>query len=727
MPPTSAPSAGSVFHALLIGAEFYFENRLPNGGYYPSLHGCVSDVIAVEAMLRERVGKLPATTLAVTKLLASNQLGSQPPEDPASWPTAANIRKALDELVGRVRPGDQVYIHCSSHGGRSATRFPELKGRGGVDESLVPIDIGGGAGTCPERYIRDVELVNYLTKLAKKTDDKTEPRVSVSLVLDACHSGGAVRGVEVAQRCASGGQSSAQDPAGTLDTRPLEAASADPPPDLAELQGAWSAARAAAGARAAALTSWLPQSDQYVLLAACRDTEGANEARIDGQPPGGVMTGAFLAALRQLGTDQSWQTVYDLVLAQVQSRFPAQTPQLLGQRERQIFGVRLLPMPSALTVLAIDPARRWVKLDAGLAHGLKPGAEVGIYRRGTTDFSLPEAQVAVAVVIQVDASQLWAKLADDVAITAVEAGLCAMLLSLPIRRKVTLRHRDDLPARAAATQEAALAAVAAALTTGGRGFLALSPATETPSYQVVVNPNQEYELWDPQGRPLAGMQPPLRIDEPHAAETVVTRLLRLARFHLIAEICASPSELAAQVQVELLRDAPDQPAPVFCAPVGDAYEFPSGTTALLRIRNGSARAINVACLDLQCDWGISMVVPSKETTSAPYETLGPSESKSFVLQFYLPPGYESTLDVLKVIITVGHADCRWFEQDAIGAPPRSAERGGQERGPANHALERLIAMTEVKENSTRHVISASAPGAEWTVRQLRVLVRNPAQ
>ena len=296
------------------------------------------------------------------------------------------------------------------------------------------------------------------------------------------------------------------------------------------------------------------------------------------------------------------------------------------------------------------------------------------------------------------------------------------------------RPQDHNPPAAAAHSLAGLHValidddpLAAALTTGGRGFLALSPATETPSYQVVVNPNQEYELWDPQERPLAGMQPPLRIDEPHAAETVVTRLLRLARFHLIAEICASPSELAAQVQVELLRDAPDQPAPVFCAPVGDAYEFPSGTTALLRIRNGSARAINVACLDLQCDWGISMVVPSKETTSAPYETLGPSESKSFVLQFYLPPGYESTLDVLKVIITVGHADCRWFEQDAIGAPPRSAERGGQERGPANHALERLIAMTEVKENSTRHVISASAPGAEWTVRQLRVLVRNPAQ
>ena len=43
-------------YALLIGVDYYFPNRLPDGGTYPSLGGCVRDVRHVEAHLRDRLG-----------------------------------------------------------------------------------------------------------------------------------------------------------------------------------------------------------------------------------------------------------------------------------------------------------------------------------------------------------------------------------------------------------------------------------------------------------------------------------------------------------------------------------------------------------------------------------------------------------------------------------------------------------------------------------------------
>ena len=56
----------------------------------------------------------------------------------------------------------------------------------------------------------------------------------------------------------------------------------------------------------------------HAELAACRDTESAIEASLDGRPRGGVMTDAFLEALSSLGEEQSWNTVYGRVLARVE-------------------------------------------------------------------------------------------------------------------------------------------------------------------------------------------------------------------------------------------------------------------------------------------------------------------------------------------------------------------------------------------------------------------------
>ena len=51
-------------------------------------------------------------------------------------------------------------MDCSCHGGRVRTLIPNKKGKDGLDETLVPTDIGK-PGT---RYLRDTEMAMTMKK-----------------------------------------------------------------------------------------------------------------------------------------------------------------------------------------------------------------------------------------------------------------------------------------------------------------------------------------------------------------------------------------------------------------------------------------------------------------------------------------------------------------------------------------------------------------------------------
>jgi Caspase domain len=70
-------------------------------------------------------------------------------------------------------------IHYSGHGGRAPTMFRSLKGANGLDEALVPTDIGNSEA----RYLRDLELARLLNGMVDKG-------LIVTVVLDSCHCGG---------------------------------------------------------------------------------------------------------------------------------------------------------------------------------------------------------------------------------------------------------------------------------------------------------------------------------------------------------------------------------------------------------------------------------------------------------------------------------------------------------------------------------------------------------
>jgi len=165
-PSTTKPE----YYALLIGIDCYLKNP-----WYRNLKGCVRDISHVATFLQNQLKLAPEN---IFKLTASSSDAQKPTEPVEQWPTYENMVASFKRLQDKARPGDHVYIHYSGHGGRASTIFPKLKGEKGLDEALVPTDIGNKEA----RYLRDVELTKLLNGMVAKG-------LLVTVVLDSCHSG----------------------------------------------------------------------------------------------------------------------------------------------------------------------------------------------------------------------------------------------------------------------------------------------------------------------------------------------------------------------------------------------------------------------------------------------------------------------------------------------------------------------------------------------------------
>ena len=117
--------------ALLIGVDCYMRNLLPDDSWYPSLGGCVRDIVHVEEFLRTKLGLGDDRILKLAASYTGPQPPSQdhdyqPPEPREQWPTYENMVAAFKHVTELAQPGDQVYIHYSGHGGRAATAYPQI-------------------------------------------------------------------------------------------------------------------------------------------------------------------------------------------------------------------------------------------------------------------------------------------------------------------------------------------------------------------------------------------------------------------------------------------------------------------------------------------------------------------------------------------------------------------------------------------------------------------------
>lgn len=77
-------------------------------GTQAALRGCINDVRAMYAMLRNHYGFEPANMRCL--------IDEDPKAAADKLPTGANIKKSLAAIVAAAAPGDILFIHFSGHG-----------------------------------------------------------------------------------------------------------------------------------------------------------------------------------------------------------------------------------------------------------------------------------------------------------------------------------------------------------------------------------------------------------------------------------------------------------------------------------------------------------------------------------------------------------------------------------------------------------------------------------
>lgn len=297
--------------------------------------------------------------------------------DPANIDTLVNekatklgILAAIDKLIAASRAGDIVVFHFSGHGQQifDAGKKDEVDG---YDEAIVPYNANmrysPGVYT-GQNHITDDELGEKFKQLRKAIGAKG----NLLVLLDACHSGTATRGQEIA---ITRGTDEKFEPEGYEKTV--------------------SASRGAAGDEGVFDDKEL-LSNMVVFSAA--SAEQLNYETTDADKNGvGSLTYAFSRAITQMNGVINYKILFEKVKADIQSWKPFQSPQVEGNTDQQVFGGNYIKSGDLIRINQWN-ADNTVEIGRGAIHSITKGAKFKVYPVDVIDFAKAKP-VAEGVVI----------------------------------------------------------------------------------------------------------------------------------------------------------------------------------------------------------------------------------------------------------------------------------------------------------------------------------------
>ncbi len=668
----------------MIGIDKYLENELPDGCYYRDLSGCVRDINHVERFLLTTLG-VPGRN--IIKLTATDNGSSKPAESRKLWPTYENIIAGFQTLTRKAKAGDQVYIHYSGHGGLVKSLVPELKSNG-LDESLVPTNIGHSEA----RYVRDIEMAKLLRSMAER-------KLLVTMILDSCHSAGMTRGPDARIRGL-----------GSVDTTPRITDSLVGSID--ELTEAW---RQTGGEKSRGLSGapWLPASEGAIVLSACGPSELAYEYPFDGVESNGALTYWFLNSVGELGLNLTYKQLHDRIVAKVHSHFANQTPHLEGDGNRIVFGMDRIPASYTAVVMAVDPGKSRVLLNAGQAQGMRRGSEFAIHSLTKRD---PE-RLGVARIDNLGATDSWAKFTGTPAsVDMVQQGDQAVLInpgSIQLVKNVRLLNESGKTG-ALKKHQRMRGLIRDAIERSD--WLNLVDEKKPASYQVALSKDDELEILDSSGKNLTFNVP---ITDT-ASTTITNRLEHLAKYHVIQELDNhdTQSPLARKLLVEWVGyqnefEYGEKPAPIPFASKNKTPAVKVADWVFFRIKNLSDGLLNVAVLDLQPDWGIIQVHPVPPLW---FVELEPGCEELVPLLADLPDGSTEGRDILKVFASLGSANFRWLQMPSLDGGKREAK----DRTGVPSELNLLLDAISDERPTMRNLSPVAYPSRGWTTSQIEL-------
>jgi hypothetical protein len=267
--------------ALLIGVNHY---QIPGA----ELRGCVNDVQDLKAALIEFHGFTNSDIKVLTDGAATKKA----------------MQAGITALLKDSKAGDVAVLHYSGHG----SNVPDDNGdeADGRDEILCPTDLNW------DDPLRDDWLRTTLDKL--RTD------VSLTVIMDCCHSGTNTRAItppdaQVKERYLPSPWGIAA----------AETKRALPKKVTTELRRSPRASRKTKDIVNAKLTE--------VLITGCRDTQTSADAFINGRY-NGALTFALVEAIRKAKGQLTYRELHDRASEVLKTRKFDQVPQLEGQNAR---------------------------------------------------------------------------------------------------------------------------------------------------------------------------------------------------------------------------------------------------------------------------------------------------------------------------------------------------------------------------------------------------------
>lgn len=705
--------------AVLIGIEHYEPTRRPavkrkprhdgsgNEIRYSNLHGCVNDVLEVEKYLVRTIKVKPGNIKRLIAPTPGRKYISELPENYLE-PTYANIIADLKVPEG-ARNGDLIYIHFSGHGGRATTIFDSNLKDSNLDEALVPVDIAHGGN-----YIRDLELGMML-------QDLETAGLIVTVVLDCCHSGGAVRGEDDPQLGS---------PRGIEGVYKSEA-KRDEPANFERIQEFGRDI----------LSPRRRSTSGVVVLAACLEAQLARE-KLDGGHSYGLLTHCLLDTLKNIPRARriSTQTLYQRIRASVQENNKYQMPYLVGSEGRFFFtktvGSEIYPLSVKRTFTDTSKSvqDRFVQLDGGKAHGVKLQSRYAILPYG---FNFGKGFQKKDVLAWV---RVW-RLTDGEAQAQVEAmngarwkqlivGCPTILQELPDCERFTVSfvsHDNDWRTIDALEE-------AWKQHEGNKTWLSLcSLDSRDASFTVSVDANKNLRIRDAPGNfnttPWDDLQPLPCTNMPE----LLRQLEHIARFTVIKELgIPLRSPLSRLASVNICNAASDKTSgygqaipPAHLAELKDdefeyAYEVEAETGFSITIKNESQRPLGCVILDCGSDFSVERVYPEdrkfvtidvgKEITTTLFMAISEGQLKS-------AKAGKAVIDTLKVMVC--HPE---MVMDSLRLPGLfdSPDRAGQIS--SLDGLRRLL--QELDTNRPAYVVRDSTSESDnWEATNIKMRIR----
>lgn len=680
----------SDLHALLIGIEAYPAHFKLKGSVaaYEPLPGCVADVEAVARYLEDDLG-----VRHITRLTSPAGDGAAAPAE--LRPTYENIVGAMLRIVDEAAPGDQIYIHYSGHGGVIPTLIPKIKGDRAYDETWVPVNIDDPQA----RHVRDVEQVVLLRRMCERG-------LYVTVVLDCCHSGGALRGSGAMR--GPGGEIGRGVPQPDMTPRPLASLAGSP----AELADGWGKG-SPAGTRDGSPAFPLRTNDAWVLLAACQANEQAFGMKTPEGGSHGALTYEWLAALRGFPPGRTtYGEIFDHIYPRIHRLSPQQKPALYGDRERRVFGKDRISRRSTVAVTSILANGRDLHLGTGPIHGVFEGARFGIYPK-SCELADPVYRVAEAEVIKLSAADALARVVGSPPEWPDPPDLQAMLLhpgSVQLQSCVEVRVPDDVapPARG----RKALDELRKALLEDRSGFLRLAVGSDKPNFQVGLDDQGDWQIRDPWGEPITfPIVPPVPGKSSDSINTLVRYLAHLAKFSNLDHLVNLDPESPLLGKLDIAWES--QPGKAF-------LRLDGKSTGRLRIVNRSSSDLQIAVLILRSDGSIQWSLLGPQKGQVVLLRRGEKKKEGEKLELEISPrpmeGRTRVTERIKVFASLrGIANYGWLELPSWEgtAPSRPVLR-------SNDSLERILASLAGEWPTMRQVVITGRSEMEWTVETLEL-------